>query len=69
MKVIDLIIELQKMPPNLEVVLDKTDVPTGAEFFILKGINCVEEVEIPGIGECVMLTPFDYGFEEEENKN
>ncbi len=65
MKVIDLIIQLQKQDQNLEVVLDKTN--NGADFFSFKGINAVEPVEIDGIGSCVMLTPFDYN--ESDNLN
>lgn len=62
MTVIDLIIELKKMPQDMEVVLDFTK--PGNEFFKLLGINDVSEIETNGI-KVVMLTGMNY----DENLN
>lgn len=66
MKVIDLIIKLHQMPQDLEVILDKTN-PGDPDFFVLKGVNDAQEVEVDGIGNCVLLTPFDYEFKGHQN--
>lgn len=64
MKVIDLIIALEKMPKNKEVILDFTK--PGMEVFKLLGVNSVEEIEAEGV-EYVMITGADYS--EETNMN
>lgn len=65
MTVIDLIIKLQKLPPNKEVILDFTK--PGMEIFKLLGIHSVEEIEAGG-QEFVMLTGMNYE-EDETNLN
>lgn len=46
MTVLDLIIQLQKMPQNLEVMFDATH-PT-AEMFVFRSVDEIEEI---GLGE------------------
>jgi len=68
MKVIDLIIQLQKMPPNKEVILDQTN--PDMDMFKFVGINTVEEIETDG-EEFVLLSPMIYeeGNEDDINFN
>ncbi len=43
MKVIDLIIALQDLPPNMNVMMDVT--PTGSNMFHFKEVACIEPTE------------------------
>ena len=58
MKVIDLIIALQKLPANKEVVLDLTK--QGSEMFVLRGIEDISEITTPDGDNYVMLSGLNY---------
>ena len=53
MTVIDLIIALQNVDPNLEVVKDMTK--NGSEFWRLEYVEGVEEIELSTGGKVIML--------------
>jgi len=60
MKVIDLIIKLQNLPPNHEVMLDFT--PDNSNMFKFASIETADEFDIDDSGNLVViLSPFDYG--------
>lgn len=63
MKVIDLIIALQKLPPNLDAMLDATG---EGEMFYFKEIVDVEEIETALGDKMVVLSSF-LGLPTEEN--
>lgn len=54
MKAIDLIIELQKCDPNVEVVFDATN--DGAEMFKLMSVDQVDEIKTPENDKYIMLS-------------
>lgn len=53
MTAIELIIQLQKMPPNMEVFIDIT--PSLSDMFKFTECDSVELVEIPEFGNVVAL--------------
>ncbi len=56
MKAIDLIIELQKLPANMEVMIDCTQDGT---MFHFKEIAQVEQVEVESLEDIIVLFPFE----------
>jgi hypothetical protein len=64
MKVIDLIIKLQQMPPNMDVMLDATT--NEGTMFHFKEINEVEEVET-ALGEKMVVISENLGVSEEDH--
>lgn len=69
MTIIDLIIQLQKVNPNLEVMLDMTK--ENAEFYHLVTITSVDDIEIRndkgGYESFLLLSPFQHFHEPSEN--
>lgn len=65
MKVIDLIIKLQQMPPNKEVMLDHTT--EGATMFKFVEVNEVSECRTATGEDIVLVSPFVYEENSEEN--
>jgi hypothetical protein len=65
MKVIDVIIRLQQLDPNLPVVIDSTR--ENAKAFHFTDLANVDEVVTSDNQKIVMLSPFEY--EEEQNDN
>lgn len=62
MTVIDLIIKLQSMPPNIEVMLDVS--PDNGSVFKFVSFEEVEELDEP---KCVLLTPGIVGLNDSED--
>jgi hypothetical protein len=65
MKVIDLIIKLQQMPPNMEVMLDVTS--GNGNMFHFKEINEVEEIET-ALKEKMVVISTNLGVAESEEE-
>lgn len=65
MTVLDLIVKLQNLPPNMEVMIDVTH--EGCTMFKFSEINFVDQIELAAIngGDIVILSPFL--FEEQED--
>ena len=64
--VADLIAELQKLPKDIQVMLDCT--PDGSEVFRLHSIVTCGEYEIEtGTPPVVVLAPFDYENEDDDH--
>ncbi len=58
MTVIDLIIQLQKLPPNMEIMIDHTR--EESKMFKFVELNFADEVETATGGKIVLLSPFEY---------
>lgn len=65
MTVIDLIIKLQQLPPNMQVMLDVSK-QSGNLFKFADVVN-IEEVTPEGHNEIILISPYE--FDEEENLN
>lgn len=58
MTVIDLIIKLQQLPPNMEVMLDHTRDESAMFKFV--EVNYVDKVDTEISGEVVIISPIIY---------
>ena len=58
MTVIDLMIQLQKLPPNMEVMIDHTR--EESKMFKFVEVNYVGEVDTATGGPIVLISPVEY---------
>lgn len=64
MTVIDLIIKLQQLPPDMEVMIDQTI--AGSEMFKFAEVNWCDEVTTALSQDIVLLSPHEYEATEED---
>ena len=65
MTVLDLIIRLQQLPPNMEVMLDVTK--QSGSMFHFTDIVSVDETTPSGHKEIVLITPYEFEGEQSDN--